>query len=55
MDEQKENQSRGITFNMGLSVFEETISGNFRAVQSLFDQQRIEIDRLSNALELLKE
>lgn len=39
---------------MGLSKFEETISGNFKVVQSMFAQQRSEIDRLSAALEQFK-
>ncbi len=55
MDEQREKQGLRISFDMGLSKFQETISGNFRAVQSKFAQQRSEIDRLSAALEAFKE
>lgn len=55
MEEHKEKHSQSITFNLGLALFEETISGNFRAVQSMFCEQRMEIDRLSAALEAFKE
>jgi hypothetical protein len=54
MQQQSGNQSERIEFDMGLSKFEETISGNFKVVQSMFAQQRSEIDRLSAALEEFK-